>query len=275
MDAREFLPDLTREVLDEHRSWLEPAALEQATGKLIFCFQSYLVRTPHHLVLIDSCVGNDQNSTDPTELAYEDRPDLHVGPGVGRHYGRGYRLCDAYPSAPRPCRLEHAAREWTLGANIPERPLCILRSRARLLDATKRAKSDRLHRRQRSADRRGRSGRVGPQRSCPQRSCPIAANADHFAVLLGKSGAGAVVSGDLIHSPLQARYPELSCKPDYDRQKAARTRRAFLERFCDSGTLCCAGPLSITVGGSYRPVGRRISLRDRRGHRAISARGLP
>ena len=62
---------------------------------------------------------------------------------------------------------------------------------------------------------------------------------DHFAVLLGKSGPGAVVTGDLIHSPLQARYPELSCKPDYDRQQAARTRRAFLERFCDSGTLCC------------------------------------
>ena len=63
---------------------------------------------------------------------------------------------------------------------------------------------------------------------------------DHFAVLLGKSGPGAVVTGDLIHSPLQARHPELSCKPDYDRQQAARTRRTFLERFCDSGTLCCA-----------------------------------
>jgi glyoxylase-like metal-dependent hydrolase (beta-lactamase superfamily II) len=64
------LPDLTPEILDEHRSWLEPAALEQATGKLIFCFQSYLVRTPHHVVLIDSCVGNDKNR--PT------RPSWHM-----------------------------------------------------------------------------------------------------------------------------------------------------------------------------------------------------
>jgi hypothetical protein len=61
VDAMEFLPGLTPEVLDEHRSWLEPAALEPATGKLIFCIQSYLVRTPHHVVLIDSCVGNDKN----------------------------------------------------------------------------------------------------------------------------------------------------------------------------------------------------------------------
>ena len=70
MDAMEFLPGLTPEVLDEHRSWLEPAALEPATGKLIFCFQSYLVRTPHHVVLIDSCVGNDKNR--PT------RPNWHM-----------------------------------------------------------------------------------------------------------------------------------------------------------------------------------------------------
>jgi glyoxylase-like metal-dependent hydrolase (beta-lactamase superfamily II) len=70
MDAMEFLPGLTPKVLDEHRSWLEPAALEPATGKLIFCFQSYLVRTPHHVVLIDSCVGNDKNR--PT------RPNWHM-----------------------------------------------------------------------------------------------------------------------------------------------------------------------------------------------------
>ena len=69
MDAMEFLPDLTPEILDEHRSWLEPAALEQATGKLIFCFQSYLVRTPHHVVLIDSCVGNDKNR--PTRPSWQ------------------------------------------------------------------------------------------------------------------------------------------------------------------------------------------------------------
>jgi glyoxylase-like metal-dependent hydrolase (beta-lactamase superfamily II) len=76
---------------------------------------------------------------------------------------------------------------------------------------------------------------------------------DHFAVLLGKSGPGAVVTGDLIHSPLQARYPELSSKPDYDRLQAGRTRRAFLERFCDSGTLCCTAHFpSPSVGHIVR-----------------------
>ena len=76
---------------------------------------------------------------------------------------------------------------------------------------------------------------------------------DHLAVLLGKSGPVAVVTGDLIHSPLQARYPELSCKPDFNPQQAASTRRAFLERFCDSGTLFCTAHFpSPSVGNIVR-----------------------
>src|SRR5260370_42632937 len=27
---------------------------------LILCFQSYIVKTPHHTILIDSCIGNDK-----------------------------------------------------------------------------------------------------------------------------------------------------------------------------------------------------------------------
>jgi glyoxylase-like metal-dependent hydrolase (beta-lactamase superfamily II) len=32
---------------------------------------------------------------------------------------------------------------------------------------------------------------------------------DHYSVQVGKSGADAIITGDMIHSPLQARYPEL------------------------------------------------------------------
>ncbi|MGH7152286.1 MAG: MBL fold metallo-hydrolase, partial [Acetobacteraceae bacterium] len=62
---------------------------------------------------------------------------------------------------------------------------------------------------------------------------------DHFAVLLGRGGKDAVLTGDLIHSPLQARYPEMSMFADYDPKQAAVTRRNFLETMCEAGTLCC------------------------------------
>jgi glyoxylase-like metal-dependent hydrolase (beta-lactamase superfamily II) len=62
---------------------------------------------------------------------------------------------------------------------------------------------------------------------------------DHFAVCAGKGGDKAVFTGDLIHSPLQARYPELVMRVDTDRDQGVRTRRAFFERYCDTDTLCC------------------------------------
>jgi glyoxylase-like metal-dependent hydrolase (beta-lactamase superfamily II) len=61
----------------------------------------------------------------------------------------------------------------------------------------------------------------------------------HVAFCLGKKETEAVMPGDVMHVPLQARYPELSLGRDYDRSQSAATRRAFLERFCDTRTLCC------------------------------------
>ncbi|HYZ23454.1 MAG TPA: MBL fold metallo-hydrolase, partial [Rhodopila sp.] len=59
--ALEFLPKLTPELLDENRSWLKtPLALDDQ-DRLVLCFQSYIVRTPRHTILVDSCVGNNKH----------------------------------------------------------------------------------------------------------------------------------------------------------------------------------------------------------------------
>ena len=62
---------------------------------------------------------------------------------------------------------------------------------------------------------------------------------DHFAVCAGKGHDDAVFTGDLIHSPIQARYPELVMRVDTDRAQGVATRRTFFERYCDTDTLCC------------------------------------
>ena len=62
---------------------------------------------------------------------------------------------------------------------------------------------------------------------------------DHFAVCFGRGADVAVMSGDLIHSPLPARHPELCARVDFDYAQASATRRAFLARYADTSTLCC------------------------------------
>src|SRR6202795_363305 len=60
LPALEMLPGLTPEVLAENRSWMQKAGALDDKDVLILCFQSYVVKTPHHTILIDSCIGNDK-----------------------------------------------------------------------------------------------------------------------------------------------------------------------------------------------------------------------
>jgi hypothetical protein len=57
-DVMEFFPTLTKELLNENRSWLEPTFIDPASGRLVLCVQSFVIKTPRHNILIDSCVGN-------------------------------------------------------------------------------------------------------------------------------------------------------------------------------------------------------------------------
>ena len=57
-----FFPETTEEDWAPHRHWLEPEAMDPDTSQLLFPMQSYVVRTSHHTILIDSCVGNDKLS---------------------------------------------------------------------------------------------------------------------------------------------------------------------------------------------------------------------
>jgi len=53
----EFFDEAVPEAVEPHRYWLEPKALDPASGRMILPVQSYLVRTRHHTILIDTCVG--------------------------------------------------------------------------------------------------------------------------------------------------------------------------------------------------------------------------
>src|SRR3977135_3917976 len=60
LPALEMLPGLTPELLEENRPWMREAAALDAQEVVILCFQSYVVKTPHHPILVDSFIGNDK-----------------------------------------------------------------------------------------------------------------------------------------------------------------------------------------------------------------------
>ena len=240
---RDFLPSLTAERLDENRAWLAPAALEPGTDHVVLCFQSYVVKTPHHTVLIDTCIGNDKN--------YPQRPAWHrkqdpswmnalkaAGLGVedidvvmcthlhGDHVGWNTRLDNGrwVPTFPR-ARYLIAKKEYEYWESVHRRtPLSTMEDSVLPIIEAKRAEL--------IASDHALDDHV--------RLFPTPGHTPgHFAVAVGRQGDAAVFTGDLIHSPLQARYPELIMRADTDAAQAAATRRRFLERYCDTETLCC------------------------------------
>src|SRR6266478_7813577 len=60
LPALDMLPGLTPEVLAENKPWMRDAGAIDDSDMLILCFQSYIVKTPRHTILVDSCIGNDK-----------------------------------------------------------------------------------------------------------------------------------------------------------------------------------------------------------------------
>jgi hypothetical protein len=48
LPARDMFPQLTPDLLAQNRDWLRNAGAIDENDTLILCFQSYVVRTPHH-----------------------------------------------------------------------------------------------------------------------------------------------------------------------------------------------------------------------------------
>jgi hypothetical protein len=72
-DPLEFFPTLTKDVLEENRSWLHPTFIDPDTGRVVLCIQGLVIRTPHQNILVDSCVGNHKAATGTTVLEHDEQ----------------------------------------------------------------------------------------------------------------------------------------------------------------------------------------------------------
>ena len=59
-DPAEFFPDFDPAVVEANAELLGPRLIDPETGKLVFSFHSFVVKTGRHNILIDACIGNDK-----------------------------------------------------------------------------------------------------------------------------------------------------------------------------------------------------------------------
>jgi glyoxylase-like metal-dependent hydrolase (beta-lactamase superfamily II) len=261
-DPLEFFPTLTKEALEENRGWMaEGGYLDKRNGQIVLCIQSYLVQTPHHTILIDSCVGNHKpRPTRPfwnmmnsnrfeTNLAdtgvsvdqidYVMCTHLHVD-----HVGWNTRLENGrwVPTFPN-AKYVFADRElayWTeTEKKDPSNAPWITDSVLPIIGAKREqvVKSD------------YQLGDLVKLIPTPGHTI------DHYSVQIGEPGADAVIAGDMIHSPLQARYPELGMRADYNSAQAGDSRRKLFGCLCDTSTLLCTAHFPSPSSGRIRHWG--------------------
>ena len=238
-----LLPEIDRATLARHRFWLEPDFLDPATGLLVIAFHSFVITTPRGVVLVDSCSGNDRERPGkkryhrkkwpylenlaaagiaPEAVDYVLCTHLHVD-----HVGWNTRLLDGrwVPTFPNArylfdreewafWRAEYATRRFT---DDPYYEDCILPViEAGLVDFV--AGDHEIDPWVRLEPSRGHTP-------------------GHVCVRVRGGGREAVMTGDLMHHPLQCAEPRLSSCFCVDPARSARTRRTFLERHAGTGAL--------------------------------------
>jgi len=268
-DHRAFFPQTTAEQWEPHKPWLQPWAMDPASGNLIFPMQSFLVRTRHHTILVDTCVGDHKkrlrpswNMTSsgaylerfaatgvrPEQVDYVMCTHMHTD-----HVGWNTRLDNGrwVPTFPK-AKYVMSEKEWTYWQalhketpqnQIEDSVIPIIESGQALLVKNDYAINDEIW-----------------FEPTPGHT------PDHVSVRLASRGAQAVITGDMIHSPVQCAEPMWVPRPDYDPAQAQQTRRAFLERYCDRDVLVCASHFPSPSFGHIVP--------DRRGFR-FQSEGQP
>ncbi len=255
-EAQSFLPDATADVIEANADWLFPRFLEPVTNKIILTIQSYIIKTPRHTILVDSCVGNDKPrpqrpmwdmmdgpyladlaaaGVQPEEVDFVLCTHLHVD-----HVGWNTRLVDGRwaPTFPN-AKYIFAKTEYdfweTRHRDGVEGPVPNVYADSIL--PVMEAKQAVL---------------VGSDHQIDDGMWfePAPGHTPGNVVLNLESGGNkAVLTGDVMHHPLQLVRPEWSSRACEDHAMSVKTRRALIERYCDTDTLIAPAHFaSPTVG---------------------------
>ena len=253
--AREFFPACTAEELADGKARL--GKLISADDKLLMSFQSFILRTPKHTILIDTCCGNHKPrparaefsmlQTDyltklatagvkPEQVDYVMCTHLHWD-----HVGWNTQLLDGrwVPTFPNAKHII-AKREYDywdqMYAAGNRDNMHVLAFEDSVLPV-KRAEQAVL------VDDDFEMEKGLWLEPCPGHSPGLVLiNVEHG----GKRG---VFVGDAIHHQLQLLYPHLSCRADADMALSAVNRRAFMEKHADSDTLVLPAHFPMPTAG--------------------------
>lgn len=239
MSPKALFVDRNRDSFDGHLDWLQPKFLD-ADKAMRMSFHSFLIQTKHHLVLVDTCIGNHKKGGgfpqwndrqgnyllelaaagySPEQVDYVFCTHMHVD-----HCGWNTQLKDGRwaPTFPNAKYLFNQ-QEWASWkdcdeavdrAVIEQNILPIIEANQVQWVDNEWQIDDQVH--------------LIPTPGHTQGHCSVG---------LKSQNQQAVITGDMMIHPVQIAEPDWQQRADYDPTLALNTRREFVDKYCDADVL--------------------------------------
>jgi glyoxylase-like metal-dependent hydrolase (beta-lactamase superfamily II) len=239
----QMFPNAPADQIEATLKELEPETYDVASGKMVITYQTYVVRTPRHTILVDTCTGEDKGY--PAPMDFPKQPWLDGLKAEGLSFDDiDYVMCTHL-------HIDHSGWNTVLrdGRWVPTFP------RAKYV----------FHKREYAAweastkageTRPGGGGSVFTMNCEPVVAAGQALLVDddfslddcitieptpghtpcHCCVHINSGGQHAVITGDLMHHALQIHRPSWSTMFCWDPIEAADSRTRFLASVADTDT---------------------------------------
>jgi len=233
--------------LRHHLAELDPVVFDAASGRLVITYQTFVVRTPRHTILIDACTGEDKGYAPPMDFPKPPWLDHFRAAGL-RFESIDYVFCTHL-------HIDHTGwntmlhdGRWT--PTFPNAKYIFHKKEYDYWEAETK----------RGATPPGAHLVGGAQNVWAFNCLPIVEagqallvedtyelddtlslaptpghSPGHCCVNICSRDQRAVVTGDMMHHALQCREPDWSTVFDFDREQAARSRRRLLGQLADTG----------------------------------------
>ena len=263
-DITMLLPDATPEYVQQF-GWLQPH-FATPEGKMIISFQCFVLRSRGRSVMIDTCIGADRQrefdvftnlqTTFLEDLAaagfpHESITDVlcthlhfdHVGWNTHKVDGK---WVPTFPHA----RYFFGRKEWQHWQHL--RATGGYHHMEHLTDAID------------PVMEAGLVELIDPDFELTDEVSLIPTpghTPGHVSVMIRSRGQSAVITGDLMHNPIQIAVPAVEARFDMDKPAAARARTEFVDRFNNSGTLVIGSHFADPSAGHIVPDGTAWKLK--------------
>jgi glyoxylase-like metal-dependent hydrolase (beta-lactamase superfamily II) len=265
--APDFLfPDWDQSVLERHKALMIPNCFDEAQGRFIASIHTWVLKTEHHTILIDSCAGNDKNrpmlprfhqlnlpfldrlaeaGVPPESVDYVCCTHLHAD-----HCGWNTRLLNGrwvptFPNAKyvfSKAEYDHwsgpAGKEGFNAGVFEDSVLPVIQGgQAEIVDGE-------------AAIGNGLTFRPTPGHS-----------PGHVAIQLTDGGQKAIFSGDIMHQPLQVYRPDWNSTFCEHKELARTSRRWLLEQAAEDRATVFSAHFANTSAGYVTRSGDQFDWR--------------